>query len=92
MMDNESKVELNAVRLQQAVLCVNCDVISDSRNNHCMVCGSNSLLPLARVLDSAERVSAPVAPRVADHKADAQNNVLVLVSPMTQRARQRAVR
>ena len=92
MINNETKVEFNAVRLQQAFLCVNCDVISDSRNNHCIVCGSRSLLPLARVLDSADRVSAPAAPRVIEPKTDVQNNVLVLVSPLTHRARQRALR
>ena len=92
MINNETKVEFNAVRLQQAVLCVNCDVISDSRNNNCIVCGSRSLLPLARVLDSADRVSAPAAPRVIEPKTDVQNNVLVLVSPITHRARQRALR
>ena len=93
MINNEVKVEFNAVRLQQAVLCVNCDVISDSRNNNCIVCGSRSLLPLARVLNSAERVSTtPAAPRILEHKTDVQNNVLVLVSPLTHRARQRALR
>jgi len=41
----------NLIPLQQAVLCANCEVISDSKNGHCMVCGSTSLLNLARVLD-----------------------------------------
>lgn len=41
----------NLIPLQQAVLCANCEVISDSKNGHCMVCGSPSLLNLARVLD-----------------------------------------
>jgi hypothetical protein len=39
------------IPLQQAVLCANCEVISDSRNGHCIVCGSPSLLNLARVLN-----------------------------------------
>lgn len=44
-------VPRNLIPLQQAVLCANCEVISDSKNGHCIVCGSPSLLNLARVLD-----------------------------------------
>lgn len=44
-------VSRNLIPLQQAVLCANCEVISDSRNGHCIVCGSPSLLNLARVLN-----------------------------------------
>ncbi|HLK33416.1 MAG TPA: hypothetical protein VKT29_10015 [Terriglobales bacterium] len=48
-------VPLNLVPLQQAVLCANCEVISDSKNGHCIVCGSPSLISLARVLDGSTR-------------------------------------
>jgi hypothetical protein len=34
---------LNAVALQNAVLCAECDVVSDSPNDTCLVCGSRSL-------------------------------------------------
>jgi hypothetical protein len=44
-------VPRNLIPLQQAVLCANCEVVSDSKNGHCIVCGSPSLLNLARVLD-----------------------------------------
>jgi len=40
----------NLVRLQKAVLCTNCEVISEGRNGHCAGCGSQSLLSLSRVL------------------------------------------
>jgi hypothetical protein len=40
----------NLVRLQKAVLCANCEVISEGRNGHCACCGSQSLLTLSRVL------------------------------------------
>jgi hypothetical protein len=40
---------LNAVPLQNAVLCVECDVVSDSPHDACMVCGSHSLFSIARV-------------------------------------------
>ena len=35
---------LNAVALQNAVLCAECDVVSDSPHDRCMVCGSRSWL------------------------------------------------
>jgi len=40
---------LNAVPLENAVLCAQCDVVSDSPHDVCMVCGSHSLLNIARV-------------------------------------------
>ena len=45
---------LNLVPLQNAVLCANCEVVSDSRNGHCIVCGSPSLMNLSRVLSGSE--------------------------------------
>ena len=41
---------LNAVALQNAVLCVECDVVSDSPHDICMVCGSRSLINISRML------------------------------------------
>ena len=48
-------VPRNLIPLQQAVLCANCEVVSDSKNGHCIVCGSPSLLNLARVLSGPNR-------------------------------------
>jgi hypothetical protein len=42
--------DLNAVRLQNAVLCVDCEVVSNSPHERCLVCGSKSLFSLSRVL------------------------------------------
>jgi hypothetical protein len=41
---------LNAVALQNAVLCAECDVVSDSPHDICMVCGSRSLINISRML------------------------------------------
>jgi hypothetical protein len=41
---------LNTVPLLQAVLCADCEVISDSVGEICAVCGSRSLLSLGRIL------------------------------------------
>ena len=40
----------NLVRLQKAVLCANCEIISEAVNGHCASCGSESLLSLSGVL------------------------------------------
>ncbi len=52
MEHSDPKLEqvLNAVPLQHAVLCADCEVISDSAGEVCSVCGSRSLLSIGRVL------------------------------------------
>jgi hypothetical protein len=40
----------NLVRLHKAVLCANCEVVSEGLNGHCDGCGSQSLLRLSTVL------------------------------------------
>jgi hypothetical protein len=46
----ERRRVLNAVALQNAVLCAECDVLSDSPHDICLVCGSRSLFNIARML------------------------------------------
>src|ERR1700690_4083823 len=41
---------LNSISLQNAVLCAECDVVSDSPHDHCLVCGSRSLFGISRLL------------------------------------------
>ena len=40
----------NAIALQNAVLCAECDVVTDSPHDTCLVCGSRSLFNIARML------------------------------------------
>jgi len=40
---------VNAVALRNAVLCAECDVVSDSPHDHCLVCGSRSVFNIARM-------------------------------------------
>jgi hypothetical protein len=49
-MDASEKPDVNAICLQNAVLCAECEVISDSPHDTCRVCGSHSLLSMSRVL------------------------------------------
>jgi hypothetical protein len=41
---------LNSIPLQNAVLCADCDMVSDSPHDHCLVCGSRSLFNISRLL------------------------------------------
>ena len=83
------QIDVNAVRLQNAVLCPNCDTISDSPHDACMICGSRSLLPLSRVLGEMRQTSAPaVQPFAAQRPTGAPSNLLVLTAP-SHRPRQR---
>ena len=60
-----SEPVLSTIDLLNAVLCADCEVISDSAGEVCAVCGSRSLLSLGRVLggsigeERAVLVSAP---------------------------------
>jgi len=44
----EGRLALNAIHLKSAVLCADCDVVSDSPHDHCLVCGSRSLFNISR--------------------------------------------
>ena len=79
---------LNAVPLQNAVLCVECDVVSDSPHDTCLVCGSHSLFNIARMLGGKlpkERASLIAREAVVVSPGD-----LVLTFPQTHRPRRRA--
>jgi len=59
----KNQVEAGAVPLISAVLCVDCESVSDSRSDECPVCGSHSVLSVARLvggtLTSQQARSAP---------------------------------
>ncbi len=89
MIEGAIKVEVTAVSLQQAVLCANCDVISDSPHDVCLVCGSHSLLPLARVLGNRGRAYTPAVAHNTDQQPSLPANILVLVPPPLHRRSRR---
>jgi hypothetical protein len=51
--------DTNLVRLQHAVLCANCELISEANNGHCAACDSEALLSLSKLLGGS--VGAEVA-------------------------------
>ncbi len=46
--------DLVSMPLSRAVLCTNCERVSNSRNLRCDVCGSGAVLVLATILDREE--------------------------------------
>jgi hypothetical protein len=52
-MSGQVWLNTNLVRLQKAVLCANCEIISEGLNGHCAGCGSQSLLSVSRVVGGA---------------------------------------
>ena len=60
-MSVQTWLNANLVRLQNAVLCANCEVISEGLNGHCAACGSEALLNLNRLLGSAAETDFPFA-------------------------------
>src|ERR1035437_8443318 len=49
----KKQADSGAVPLQNAALCVDCESVSNSRFDECPVCGSRSLLSIARMLGGA---------------------------------------
>ena len=69
---------LNTVPLLHAVLCADCEVISDSSGEVCSVCGSRSLLSLGRVLGGS--VGDERAVLLAEEEEPAHRLFTVLVN------------
>jgi len=75
--------ELSSVPLPEAVLCADCEIISNSAGERCEICGSPSLLSLGRILGgSIEGERATLV--MADHQSQ-RNGFTVLVNPTANR-------
>jgi hypothetical protein len=79
---------LNAVALQNAVLCAECDVVSDSPHDICPVCGSRSLFNIARILGG--KLPKERASLVTEETAEIASSAVVLSFPKPHRPRRKA--
>jgi hypothetical protein len=77
----------NAVALQNAVLCAECDVVSDSPNDRCLVCGSGSLFNIARMFGG--NLPKDRAALVPSERVELQREI-VLTFPTHHRQRAKA--
>jgi hypothetical protein len=78
-MDATEKTDVAAICLQNAVLCADCEVISDSTHETCRVCGSHSLLSLSRVLGTLPAQRAQLVEAWDSNPAFSQEHRLMLV-------------
>jgi hypothetical protein len=87
--DGTSQVSrgLNAVALQKAVLCAECDVVSDSPHDRCHVCGSRSLFSIARMFGGNLPQNRAI---LISAEASAGQRELVLTFPRHHRRRVKA--
>jgi len=79
---------LNAVALQNAVLCAECDVVSDSPHDQCLVCGSRSLFNIARLFGGS--LPKKRASLIAHEPIELTSRDVVLTFPKPHRPRRRA--
>jgi hypothetical protein len=79
---------LNAVPLKNAVLCAECDVVSDSPHDVCMVCGSRSLFNVARIFGG--NLPKKRAMLIKQESIEAPRETLLLF-PKPHRTRRRAM-
>ena len=94
-MDDAHKwaIELSSVPLLEAVLCADCEIVSNSAGERCEICGSRSLLSLGRVLGGS--IEGERAALVQVDSDNVRNGFTVLVNPaastiLQQRRRRRA--
>ncbi len=80
-MDNGHKwgVELNSVPLLEAVLCADCEIISNSAGESCEICGSRSLLSLGRLLGGC--IDGERAALLQNDQHPVHSGFTVLVNP-----------
>lgn len=78
---------LNAIALGNAVLCAECEVISDSPNDKCQVCGSRSVFNIARVFGG--KLPKQRASLVVHQPLEAPSSDVVIAFPQ-HRVRRRA--
>ena len=87
------RLELSSVPLLEAVLCADCEIISNSAGERCEICGSHSLLSLGRVLGGS--IEGQRATLVQVDGDNLRNGFTVLMNPaatrILQQRRRRAV-
>jgi len=54
---------VNSIPIAKAVLCANCDCVTEAKNGHCLACGSHSIVNLEKLLNH-DVIPAPPPPPV----------------------------
>jgi hypothetical protein len=85
----EKRRVLNAVALRNAVLCAECDVVSDSPHDQCLVCGSRSLFNIARMFGG--NLPQDRASLIVSEVLETTQQEIVLSFPGRHRLRRKAI-
>jgi hypothetical protein len=80
MMGWFSARDVNFLRLQTAVFCAECELLSENNTPRCLACGSQALLSLSRVLGGSLR-EQPTARLIADAELDRLVRALLRTLP-----------
>lgn len=56
---SKSLASFNVVRLRDALLCADCEFITDTTDSQCLVCGGHALLNLSKVLGGTLLIDVP---------------------------------
>jgi len=88
MGSGERKRVVNAVPLENAVLCAECNVVSDSPHDQCLVCGSRSLFNIARLFGG--NLPKKRARLIAHESMEITSRDVVLTFPKPHTPRRRA--
>jgi len=78
-----SAQDVNFLRLQTAVFCAECELLSENNTPYCFACGSQAVLSLSRVLGGSLR-DQPTARLIADAELDRLVRALLRTMPGTQ--------
>jgi GAF domain-containing protein len=74
--------DANFLRLQTAVFCAECELLSENNTPYCLACGSQAVLSLSRVLGGSLR-EQPTARLIADAELDRLVRALLHTLPGT---------
>ena len=72
--------DVNFLRLQTAVFCAECELLSENNTPYCFACGSQAVLSLSRVLGGSLR-DQPTARLIADAELDRLVRALLTTLP-----------
>ena len=72
--------DVNFLRLQTAVFCAECELLSENSTPYCLACGSQAVLSLSRVLGGSLR-DQPTARLIADAELDRLVRALLRTLP-----------
>ncbi len=75
----KKEITVNTIHILNAVLCADCEVISDSAGDTCVVCGCRSLLSLGRVLGGT--IGEQRAVLMPANEKELRNMLTLLVNP-----------